>query len=264
MPPPDDRSLVLDLRQDVPGPGMHAILIGVSEYEYLPGIEDPGEEGLKALKKLASPALSAFRFEQKLVALNLAGQLPKPLKTVRLLLAPSAYELASEPGIANRGAAPTKVNIKTALRAWRQSMAESSEAVGLFYFGGHGIRRALEESILLAADFLDPEEVQLENCFRLSNVRAGMVPSVTFPDIGRTQFYFVDACRDKPDALDTMDDTQTPKIFDAALNTLDDRKAPIYFATYAGGFAAGNPGEETYFYKAIDWALDHASSESAS
>lgn len=261
--PDADPSLVVDRRASVAGPGLHAILIGVSDYAFLPPADEPPGEGLAALKKLGSPALSAFRFREKLEALDGTGRLPWKLKTVRMLVAPSAEELAAAPTLADALAGPTRLAIKAALKAWRDDMAESRDCAGIFYFSGHGIRRALEESILLAGDFLDPEEIELENAFRLSNVRGGMAPSDKYPEIGRTQFYFVDACRDKPDALDALDDTQTPKMFGASLNTLDDRKAPIYFATYVGGLAAGAPGTETFFYKAIDWALEHASPESA-
>ncbi len=262
---PDDLSLVVDQRAEIAGPGLHVLLIGISDYAFLRPPDEPPGEGLAALTQLASPALSAFRFRAKLEALDHDGRLPWKLKTLRMLLAPSAAELAAEPALAGAAAAANRLEIRDALRLWRDDMAESRDGCGLFYFGGHGIRRALEESILLAGDFLNPaDEIELENAFRLSNVRAGMAPSQKYPEIGRTQFYFVDACRDKPDALDALDDTQTPKMFSASLNTLDDRKAPIYFATYVGGLAAGNPGEETYFYKAIDWALEHASPESAS
>jgi Caspase domain len=262
MPDPNDPSLVVDRRQQVADPGLHAILIGVSDYDFLPPHDEPGDEGLAALKKLGSPALSAFRFRQKLEQLDAQRRLRHPLKTVRLLVAPSAEEIGSEPALQNAAPRPTFEAIKQAMRAWRSDVAEAKAAAGLFYFGGHGIRRMLEETILLASDFLDPDdEVQLSRAFRLSNVRAGMAPTTKFPDIGLTQFYFVDACRDKPRALDSLDTTQTPKIFEPMLNVQDDRKAPTYFATYPGGLAAGEIGKETYFYQSIEWAVEHASTE---
>ena len=86
-----------------------------------------------------------------------------------------------------------------------------------------------------------------------------MVPGQSFPDIGREQFYFIDACREKPDALDTLDSTETPKIFDAELGALDDRRAPVFFATMTGGLAAGLPAQPTFFANALVWAMDHGS-----
>jgi hypothetical protein len=42
--------------------GVHALIIGVSDYWYLPGDDDPVEGGVKlGMKKLKTPALGAFR-----------------------------------------------------------------------------------------------------------------------------------------------------------------------------------------------------------
>jgi hypothetical protein len=257
MPDP----LVLDRRAALgPAPGLHAVLIGVSDYAYLKSPDEPPGDGFAALQKLDFTAISAFKLYDKLVELDTLGRLYRPLKTVRLLIAPSAIEAAAEPRLALwTGALPTWSGIRRALREWRADVGAGRDEMALFYFGGHGIRRSLEESILLAQDFGDPDGTALERAFRFSNVRSAMVPSPEFPDIGRDQFYFVDACRDKPPALDTLDDTSTPKMFDLALNNLDYRRAPLYLSTPAGGVAAGKSGQQTFFVEALLWALDHAS-----
>lgn len=256
-----DTSLILDRRNEPGiGAGLHAILIGVSDYQFLPDADDPPGDKLKALKKLQSSSLSAYCMAEKLKSLDVEGRLVRKLKTLRLLIAPSPAEITAEPALATLNATiPNAKAVKLALRAWRQDVSVSREEQALFLFSGHGIRRSLEESMLLCADFLDPDEVSLENAFRLSSVRNGMVPSEDYPEIGREQFYFVDACRDKPDALDALEDTETPKVFQAVLNSYDDRKAPIYFATKTGGSAAGVAGKPTYFVDALLWALDHGS-----
>jgi len=254
-------ALVLDRRSALGSvPGLHAILIGVSDYSFLSGPDEPAGDGFDALQKLDFTAISAFKLYDKLVELDASGRLYRPLKTVRLLIAPSVVEAAADPRLtAWTGAAPTWTGIRRALREWRTDVGAGREEMALLYFGGHGIRRSLEESILLAQDFGDPDGTALEKAFRFSNVRSAMVPSPDFPDIGRDQFYFVDACRDKPPALDTLDDTSTPKMFDLALNNLDYRRAPLYLSTPAGGVAAGKPGQQTFFVEALIWALDHAS-----
>ncbi len=255
-----DPALLIDRRAEPNiGPGLHAIIIGVSDYQHLSSAEDLPGDGLAALQKLESSALSGWRFAQKLKSLDAEKRLARPLKTLRLLLAPSASELAAEPGLAAAGGdTPLCASIRDALRLWRKDVAASKDEQALFHFSGHGIRRSLEETILLASNFLDPDvDVQLENAFNLRNIYNGMVPSLKFPDIGREQFYFIDACRDKPDALDALDDTSTPKIFEPVLGSYDDRKAPIFFATKTGGSAAGIPGQVTYFTDALLWALDN-------
>jgi hypothetical protein len=255
-------SLILDRRAALAGkPGLHAVLIGVSDYAHLPSADDPPGEGLAALRKLRSSSLSAYALFRKLEALDAEGRLVRPLATVRFLNSPAPEELAKGPALAGLGAPATRTGIAQALAAWRTDVATSRDNQSLFYFCGHGIRRSLEESILLAADFLDPTPgiPKLFNSFRLSNIRNGMVPGPSFPEIGREQFYFVDACREKPDALDTLDTTETPKIFDAELGGLDDRRAPVFFATMTGGLAAGLPAQPTFFADALIWAMDHGS-----
>jgi hypothetical protein len=256
-----DPALILDRRPALGGkPGLHLLLIGVSDYANLPSADDPPGEGLAALKQLRSSALSALALLRKIEEIDAAGHLVRPLATVRLLHSPSPDELALKPELATIGGAPAlRTAIAKALTAWREDIATHRDNQALFYFCGHGVRRSLEESILLAADFLEPGLPKLFNSFRLSNVRNGMCPGPSFPEIGRDQFFFIDACREKPDALDTLDTTDTPKIFDAELGGLDDRRAPVFFATMTGGLAAGLPAQPTFFADALIWSLDNGS-----
>jgi hypothetical protein len=242
-------------------PMLHAVLIGVSDYSALPAFDDPPGDGLAALKQLQSAALSALRVADKLKALDAAGRLLRPLGSIRLLVAPSDAEKASDPRLAaGNFALPTIANIKAALRAWRLDAARFQDSQALLLFSGHGIRRAQEESILLAQDFLvgrDEGTPEMEATFQLSNIRSGMVPSARFPTIARDQFYFVDACRDMPSALNDFAPIESPAVFTAELNIQDYRYAPIFFATIPGGKAAGVAGQPTYFTKALLWALEN-------
>ena len=77
------------------------------------------------------------------VALDGADRPPRPLKTIRLLVSPSAAERAANRLIDEGAAVPTWVGIRDALKAWRQDIAQGKDEIALFYFGGHGIRRAL-------------------------------------------------------------------------------------------------------------------------
>jgi hypothetical protein len=154
---------------------------------------------------------------------------------------------------------PTIKAIEAALLFWRLDVKTARDNQSIFLFSGHGVRSSLEESILLAQDFLEPPYAEMSRSFRLSNIRNGMVPSLKFPDIGREQFYFVDACRDRPDVLGQIDPIDPPAIFTADLNIYDDRKAPIFFATTTGGVAAGEAGHPTYFGNALLWALENGS-----
>lgn len=255
-----DPLLILDNRAALAGkPVMHAVLIGVSDYTNLPDADDPPGDGLLALRKLRSSAMTVVRLADKLRALDAAGRLVRPLATIRLLVAPSAVEIAAEPALGGQFTAPTIANIELALLDWRDDVAQLRDNQAVFFFSGHGIRSSLEESILLAQDFLQPRFAEMSRSFRLSNIRNGMVPSQKFSEIGREQFYFVDACRDRPEALNGIDPIDPPAIFTADLNIYDDRKAPIFFATTTGGIAAGEPGKPTFFGNAMLWAMENGS-----
>lgn len=258
-----DPSLILDRRAELAGkPGLHAVLIGVSEYERLPGADDPPGEGLYALQKLESAALCAHALAEKLKELDGLDRLYRPLKTLRLLLAPSALELQAEPGLAAAAiCAPTRANIQQALEQWRADVAESADAMGLFYYGGHGLREG-EDNIFLASDFLAPGAKELDAAFKLSSIRGGMTVSDDLPDMGLDQFYFIDACREQSDILEQLPMKEPPAVFDPSLNNIaDKRRAPVYFASPNGGIALSDAGVLSGFTKALIVAMDHAAPE---
>lgn len=255
MPDP----LVIDNR--VPGaaptPGLHVICIGVSNYQNLVSSDEPAGDGFRQLKKLRSSAISAMQILDKIVDLDSQHRLFKPLATARLLLAPSQLEIDADARLATQGAGATIIDIIKALNAWRKDVALNRDNQALFFFSGHGMRRSPDESIVLASDFLEEGLPMLRNAFNTANVRSGMAPGHAFEEIGRQQFYFVDACRDMPEALAGIDSTDTSKIFDIDLNSLDDRAAPIFFPTVTGGQAYGVAGKPTFFTQALLWAMEH-------
>lgn len=258
-----DPMLIVDRRTALAGaPGLHVVLIGISDYTYLTDPEDPPGEGLLALRKLRSSAMTVMALARKLQEFDADKRLVRPLATIRLLVAPSPEEIAADPALAASDlVAPTFENIELAMIDWRDDVATLAENQAMFFFSGHGLRRSLEESILLAQDFNRPKFATMKYSFELRNIRNGMMPTKTFTDIGREQFYFVDACRDKLDALDGIDPITPTAIFTADVNALEDRKAPIFFATTVGGKAAGEPGKPTYFGNALIWALENGSVE---
>jgi hypothetical protein len=268
-----DPSLVVDRRSELSGkPGVHAILIGVSAYSNLDDEESVARAGLEGFRQPDCSALTAFRLMRKLTELDAERRLPCALKTLRLLVAPSAAELQAEPVLAGTGSGATRDAVNSALWAWRDDVSESKDQQSWFFFSGHAIRRSLEESILLLCDFNQAGAAMLLNAFRLSNIRDGMAPSKEFPDVGRDQFYFIDACRDKPERPSELDHAQIPKIFHVELQSLDDRKAPTFFSmplrTPTAFLAdpsqrAGSHGRTddgvTPFGEALLWGLDRGS-----
>lgn len=263
--PKRDPGLIIDNRNALgPLPGLHALFIGVSDYAFLthPDDEPPGD-GMAALQKLRSPALSAFRLKETVLAMEKAGQLLKPVKTVRLLTAPMFEEKQTEPRLETEGGDwPWFATIRTAIRQWRTDMANGGpEDQGILHFSGHGTRTIGNDVILLAADFDPAGEVMLENAFGFQNIYDAMAPNARHPDVARTQFYLIDACRNSQDALQQIEDPQPSRILDVRPPLRDDRKAPVAYATRNGGTAAAIAGEPTEFTTGLIWALEHGSVE---
>src|SRR5271166_2447434 len=87
---------VVDRRASLAGTAaMHAFIVGVSAYPELPPGGQPQTEHSHGLEQLSSTALAAYRVYEWLV--DPGTKLPVPLATVRLLLCPSAEEIAAEP-----------------------------------------------------------------------------------------------------------------------------------------------------------------------
>ena len=255
-----DPSLVVDNRSKLgTAPGVHGLLIGISDYRFLAEADDPPGTGLSALPKQDSAALTAFSLMQKMLLLDKEGRLACPLKTLRLLIAPSHAEIDREPSLSGFAGGADCGRIRAALQDWREDLAESEQGQGWFFFSGHAVRRALEEAVLLAADFMDPSGSAMAGSFRLSNVRAGMAPAGDRSEIARTQFYFIDVGGTPVQTLDRLDDTQTPKMFDTSLPTLDDRRAPMYFGTTPMGLP--QPAGLTTFGSALLWGLDNGAGD---
>lgn len=128
----------------IPGPGIHALVVGVSDYTYLPAPEDPPVDESWNFVKLSSPALSAFRIYQWLVKNK--DNLPLPLKSIRLLVAPSAAEQGADADLKNlQAVVPTWDAFHDAVWAWREDAGKNPQDITFFYFAGHGLQRWLDE-----------------------------------------------------------------------------------------------------------------------
>src|SRR5258706_503636 len=93
------------------------------------------------------------------------------------------------------------------------------------------------------------------------NIAGGKVPTAIFPDIARTQLYFVDACRITPQEFRQFERMPTYGVFDAEVNDVDDRKAPIFYAAIPGTAAVGRSGKQSLFSDALLQCLEGAAGE---
>ena len=244
-------ALVIDRRAGHgANPGVHAFVVGVSDYPFLPAAPVGVQPHHYGIAPLTSAALGAFAFYKWLI--NPQTELPLPLVTCRLLLAPSALELANDPSVATVGAArPALNNFLSDAAAWRTDASSSPDSISIFYFAGHGVQRNLDDSVLLLEEFGNGIGGPLVNGVDVRNLFYGMAPSTTRPDIANTQLYFIDACRNMPEIFTNFETLQPTQIFPVELSGRDNRRAPIFHASIAGTTALGLRGRQTLFSKAV-------------
>src|SRR5262249_55745214 len=162
------RSLGGDRRDHVQGPGLHVLAIGVSDYQFLPSPDqfpEPNRVTL-GLTKVNIPSTGAFR-----VARWLRDSYWHPttkVKTIRMLLSPSASELQSPENApaeetaftgAFNAASKEQPRARTdevwqALQDWQDDCRGHSEDIAVLYVSGHGIQwGSKDDAIVLLEDF---------------------------------------------------------------------------------------------------------------
>ncbi|KRR10638.1 hypothetical protein CQ12_19410 [Bradyrhizobium jicamae] len=247
----------LVVNNNVQGAGVHALIVGVSDYLNLPDAGEPSSDETWKLNKLSSPALSALKIFDFIMKTGLR----LPLKTVRLLLSPSPAEVQVEPRLAT--VTPTRASrdafSKLAVQ-WRKDASVNKEDMTFFYFAGHGTQRGSDDSVLMLDDFLT-SDAPLNECIEMHNVKSGMAPTATRPDIARTQFYFVDACMDRNAKLRTFLNPTVPAVFGIELSDADGRAAPMVFSTGEGKIALGRNREPSHFCQALTLAFERGAEE---
>jgi hypothetical protein len=245
--------------KDAP-PGLHALIIGVSAYPDLPAAGQPLLPRHYGMRQLSSTALAAYRIYQWLMAPS--TRLAMPLASCRMLLLPSAEELQAEPALR---AFATKswrtLDVLKAAAEWRDDASASRHNVTFFYFAGHGVQRNIGDSVMLLPGFGDGVGGALKDAIDTSNLVNGMAPTSERLDIAQTQLYFVDACRILPEQFKKFEKMGTTGVFNPALNSRDDRRAPIFYAAIPGTTANGLRGEQTLFSKALIECLGGAAGE---
>ncbi len=239
------------------GSGTHAFIVGVSDYAHLPEPGGGGGPEHLSLKKLSSPALSAWRVYQWL--LKNQADLSRKLASVHLLLAPSAIEQEVEPALRGDFTRPTWDHFAKAAKAWRELACSDPGNVTFFYFSGHGAQFRRDNVVMLMEDFGDGIGSTLNNAVELSNLVNGMGPGEPPADmIGRTQLYFVDACRSNEFAeVAKGEQEKVPSVLKEVIGP-DDRNRPILFATLDGALAIGRKGKVSHFCEALLQAFDTA------
>jgi hypothetical protein len=232
------------------GPACHAFIIGSSDYPHI----TTGPARQFGFLPLSSAALSAERICRWLQNAMLAA----PLGSVRLLLSPGVDE-----PVQTQAAPCTLANFLQDAYDWRQAASRRRDNMTFFYFAGHGFAPTQGEQLLVLRDFGDGIGPLLRNTVSLNNIVYGMAPDSS-PEIARTQLYFVDASRARPMALAQYQVLNSTAVFDAPLQGLDDRTAPIFYASAPDAVAFARVRGQTLFSEALIEGLDGAAAEPTS
>jgi hypothetical protein len=253
--------LVYDSGQSRARPGLHALIVGVSEYSYLPGPEAEGEEATLQLKRLTSAARSACLVAEWVLANS--GRFVQPLASVRVLLAPSDAE-HGEPG--NRCERAARAELDQFLDSaahWRRDLSPCSESVALFYFAGHGMQGAAADQVLILEDFgANPEAGSvLRKSVSTSSLIAGLAPTEERPDIARQQWFFFDCCRDTQRTIRKTESADPTAAFSWATTLQDDREVSLFNAAISGARARARPNDLTVFGRAVLDCLNGSAGE---
>jgi hypothetical protein len=236
--------LVFD-NPDVKGPASHAFIAGVSAY---PFAHKPGEVSAFGIEPLSFAARSAHRLYEWLLGARLA----QPLASVRMLLSPGEGET-----FAQKAEECTLANFMRDASEWRRAAASHRDNLTIFYFAGRGFAPTQGEQLLVLQNFGDMIGPLLRNAVSVNNIVYGMAPGAA-GDVARTQLYFIDSGRTRPAALAQYQAMNSSAVFDAPLRGIDDRTAPVYYASSMETPAFGVPNEVTLFCRALIEGLSGA------
>lgn len=258
----DDRGLVYNRRLELQGqPGTHALVIGISRYPHLPPAGQPGDRPADAartfgLTELPIAARSAVLFRDWLE--KHGPRLAAPLKTLRVLVAPCPEEERTRavPDLDRVRSAGTLADVAAAVYAWREDAAAGPGDTTLFYFCGNGFDFRTSDPVLVLADFGSGRGPRLQGTLPVNHLLRGMAPTDWSPAVARTQLYFFDAGRRRPEGVDPDDLAAAPQLFDLPRHPpADDRKLFVCHATSSGGRAWGTSRGTTFFSLAVTRCL---------
>lgn len=242
----------------VPGPGTHALVVGVGSYPFLLGGIAPAERS-DGMRQLTSPPVSARAFADWLAAEY--HHPAAPLASLALLLseeepAPWVNPRTGQP--CEPGAA-TIAAVTAAVTAWKQRGDSSPDNRLILYFCGHGISEG-DDMALLASDFNPDDANPLNQALDFSRLRHGLKRCAA-----SQQLFFVDACRASSDVLISQSGAlfagQVPLLPGMRPLELPRLLSVPYYATLAGDLSHARPGAVSLFTEALLRGLRGAGSD---
>lgn len=228
--------------------GLHVLIIGVDEYDHL-GLGPPKPSRL--LSGLAPLSITVTAARKVTEWLEKKYDNPScPLASIELLLSPVGDYVRKDGNTVPIEKA-TMGNIEAAANRWFKRCNNLKANTALFYFAGHGISTIVGR-YLLPADFGNPDFADdWKNCIDGSGLQSGMTKCKA-----DHQYFFFDACRDRPiSALTQKNPHGNPLIGGADINDTVALSAD-YSAASEGRQAFGRDGEATFFSEALIMCLE--------
>ncbi len=242
-------------------PQFHALIAGVSYYDYLPGnIGGTVTPYASNLEQLSSPAVSAYEIYKWLEA-N-ASLLPANLTTIRLLISPSSAEIHKFPVLNKLTKECTYDKFSTEAKAWRNDARDysdgrdNSEDYTFFYYCGHGFQRNPRDSVITFQDFGEPDFPPEDRMVDVDNIYYGMAPpSDPTMRVAQNQIYLIDACRVKAGFIKNLQINNARSVFTPEQGQ-DNRSSPVFFGSISGAEAVGIKAEKSLFCEAVIKCLE--------
>ncbi len=234
--------------EDLTQPGTHALVIGVSEYRHFEDGVEPTAAGEEFhMEQLSAAARSASEFAKWLLDDYRCQR--APLRSLRVLLSPSPGE-EIHPDIAARIAgadhAANRANVQNDVVEFRNACDSHTDNVLIVYVAGHGVQLTKHGAIVLLSDFGRPGQLaMLEGAIDMASVHAGM----NHPNTARTQFWFVDACRQKPSIARRFEALEGALALDVPNGSTE--VSPLFLSATTGTQAFARPGGVTLFNEAL-------------
>jgi hypothetical protein len=169
--------------------GTHVIVIGIGQYDHLPGGSGEPTPHHLNLKQLTSPPASARKIASWFIE---AYDCPeKPLGSVSLVLSEPAAEIFKNPKTGQSFNVPSGLTeeVRAALKAWLKRAEVDSDSRIILYLSGHGFAEGLDYFYLLRDYGEDPDD-PLQGAMNYQRFVTGLAkrkPS--------NQFLLFDACR---------------------------------------------------------------------
>jgi hypothetical protein len=206
------------------------------------------------MEQIEGAARSAANFAAWLMRSYAAAG--RPLRSLRLLLSPVMNEpihadvLARLNGV--RPAAAVRSNLETAWKGFRDACAKHTGNVGIVFVAGHGVQLSRLGSVLLLSDIGDDNHV---NDLQGAADMISLHKSMNHVNTAQKQFWFVDACRQRPEIAERFE-TMEGAFKDSERRSTTAQLSPLFLSATTGKPAYVRPGGTTLFSEALMWALE--------